>query len=207
MPTSSTRPRRRACGAGRSARRMPRRPSPSRRRSSPPAAARRACPARTSRGSAACRSSPVRCIAALAAERIGRVVVTTDDDAIAEAARDAGAEIVARPAELAGDDRLERVGAAARPRGARSSTRRAPTASSCSSRRRRRSSTPPTSTPRSSRVASGERDSVFSAAPSHVFLWRDDAGRGAAGVNHDAAAPSAPAGPRSPSTSRPARST
>ena len=25
------------------------------------------------------------------------------------------------------------------------------------------------------RVASGERDVVFSAAPSHVFLWRDDA--------------------------------
>ena len=37
------------------------------------------------------------------------------------------------------------------------------------------------------RVASGERDVVFSAAPSHVFLWRDDAVAGASGVNHDAA--------------------
>ncbi|WP_159606285.1 cytidylyltransferase domain-containing protein, partial [Agromyces humi] len=36
-------------------------------------------------------------MAALAAERIGRVVVSTDDDEIAEAARGAGAEIVTRP--------------------------------------------------------------------------------------------------------------
>src|SRR5829696_10409535 len=35
--------------------------------------------------------------AALAATRIGRVVVTTDDEAIADAARSAGAEVVARP--------------------------------------------------------------------------------------------------------------
>jgi N-acylneuraminate cytidylyltransferase len=37
-------------------------------------------------------------------------------------------------------------------------------------------------------VASGERDVVFSAAPSYAFLWRDDdAQGGAVGVNHDAA--------------------
>ena len=41
-------------------------------------------------------------MAALAAERIGRVVVTTDDDEIAGAARAAGAEVVVRPASLAG---------------------------------------------------------------------------------------------------------
>ena len=40
--------------------------------------------------------------AALAAERIERVVVTTDDDEIADVARGAGAEIVERPVELAG---------------------------------------------------------------------------------------------------------
>src|SRR5215218_11039936 len=40
--------------------------------------------------------------AALSATRIGRVVVTTDDEAIADTARNAGAEVVARPADLAG---------------------------------------------------------------------------------------------------------
>src|SRR5919107_5015652 len=39
--------------------------------------------------------------AALAAQRIGRVVVTTDDVEIADAATAAGAEVVTRPAELA----------------------------------------------------------------------------------------------------------
>lgn len=41
---------------------------------------------------------------ARSAARIDRVVVTTDDDGIAEAARRAGAEIVRRPARLAGDE-------------------------------------------------------------------------------------------------------
>ena len=126
-------------------------------------------------------------LAALAAERIGRVVVSTDDDAIAEAARDAGAEIVARPAELAGRHRVERVGAAARPRGAR--TRRA-------RRRRPRGVRPgdvavhrPRRPRRRDRAGRRRANAtvVFSAAPSHVFLWRDDAVTGAAGVNHDAA--------------------
>ncbi len=125
-------------------------------------------------------------LAALAAERIGRVVVSTDDDAIAEAARDAGAEIVARPAELAGATAssesallhaLEALGLDA------------PGADDLVVFVQ---ATSPFIDPADldaaiERVASGERDSVFSAAPSHVFLWRDDAVTGAAGVNHDAA--------------------
>ena len=125
-------------------------------------------------------------LAALAADRIGRVVVTTDDDAIAEAARDAGAEIVARPAELAGATAssesallhaLEVLGLGA------------PGADDLVVFVQ---ATSPFIDPADldaaiERVSSGERDSVFSAAPSHVFLWRDDAVTGAAGVNHDAA--------------------
>jgi YrbI family 3-deoxy-D-manno-octulosonate 8-phosphate phosphatase len=42
--------------------------------------------------------------AARAAEHVDRVVVSTDDQRIAEAARDAGAEVLVRPAELASDD-------------------------------------------------------------------------------------------------------
>ena len=41
--------------------------------------------------------------AALQAEMVGRVVVSTEDAEIAEAALGAGAEVVARPGELAGD--------------------------------------------------------------------------------------------------------
>ena len=41
--------------------------------------------------------------AALAAERIGGVYVSTDGDAIANASRDAGAQIIDRPDELGGD--------------------------------------------------------------------------------------------------------
>ena len=41
--------------------------------------------------------------AALGSARVGRVVVSTDDDAIAKAAQDHGAEVVRRPAAIAGD--------------------------------------------------------------------------------------------------------
>lgn len=41
---------------------------------------------------------------ALSAPRIGRVVVSTDDETIARVARDYGAEVVHRPADLSGDE-------------------------------------------------------------------------------------------------------
>lgn len=136
--------------------------------------------------------------AALAAERIGRVVVTTDDDAIAEAARAAGAEIVDRPAELAGSDASSEsallhaleVLAAAAGFETRPSVAPQPAAAAITVFVQ---ATSPFIDPRDldaaiARVAAGERDVVFSAAPTHVFLWLADEGaRAAIGVNHDAA--------------------
>lgn len=134
--------------------------------------------------------------AALAAARIGRVVVTTDDEEIADVARAAGAEVVDRPAELA-----------------------SVTASSESALLHALTTlgldTPPPAAARASsgvtvfiqatspfidpgdldaavaRVEQGERDVVFAATPTHGFLWRErsDASDGASpvGVNHDPA--------------------
>ncbi len=125
--------------------------------------------------------------AALAAERIGRVVVTTDDDEIADAAAAAGAEIVSRPADLASATAssesallhaIAHLSDAARPVSEITVFIQA---------------TSPFIDPVDldaaiDGVASGRRDVVFSATPSHVFLWREDeAAGGAVGVNHDAA--------------------
>lgn len=147
--------------------------------------------------------------AALAAERIDRVVVTTDDDAIADAARVAGATVVDRPVELAGSmassesallhalDELELRDAlgllAPQPRGGvaavgddRSDERERPVTVFIQA-------TSPFIDPADldaaiERVATGRRDVVFSGAPTHAFLWRDDADAGSAvGVNHAAA--------------------
>ena len=43
-------------------------------------------------------------IAACAADTVDRVMVSTDDDTIAALAREAGAEVIERPVELAADD-------------------------------------------------------------------------------------------------------
>ncbi|KRC62018.1 acylneuraminate cytidylyltransferase [Agromyces sp. Root81] len=142
--------------------------------------------------------------AALAAERIDRVVVSTDDAEIADAARAAGAEIVDRPADLAGPaassetavlhalDALELQGALgplAPERGAVDDGSRSGEAHPVTVFIQ---ATSPFIDPADldaaiARVASGERDVVFAAVPSHVFLWRDDASGIAVGVNHDAA--------------------
>jgi YrbI family 3-deoxy-D-manno-octulosonate 8-phosphate phosphatase len=136
--------------------------------------------------------------AALAAERIGRVVVTTDDDVIAEAARAAGAEIVDRPAELAGSEAssesallhaLEVLGPGFDEHGNPASVAPRPSDAITVFLQ----ATSPFIDPLDldaaiARVAAGERDVVFSAAPTHVFLWLADEGaRAAIGVNHDAA--------------------
>ncbi|MGW9631135.1 cytidylyltransferase domain-containing protein [Agromyces sp. NPDC055520] len=129
--------------------------------------------------------------AALAAERIDRVVVSTDDHGIAEAARAAGAEIVERPSELSGPtassesallhalDALEPLGALDRAAG---QSEALPITVFIQA-------TSPFIDPADldaaiARVAAGERDVVFSAAPTHVFLWRDEASGSAVGVNH-----------------------
>ncbi|WP_234659616.1 acylneuraminate cytidylyltransferase [Agromyces marinus] len=126
--------------------------------------------------------------AARAAERIGRVVVTTDDAEIAEVARRAGAEIVDRPAELSGATAssesavLHALGES----GFDAASGPAVTVFI--------QATSPFIDPADLdaavlRVEQGERDVVFAATPTHGFLWReraDDAdGASATGVNHD----------------------
>lgn len=117
-------------------------------------------------------------LAALAARRIGRVVVTTDDDDIAEAARAAGAEVVERPAALAGSDASSE-----------SAVLHALDAGGAAAVTVFIQATSPFIDPADldaavERIASGERDAVFSAAPTHVFLWREIDST-AVGVNHE----------------------
>ncbi|MTH67518.1 NTP transferase domain-containing protein [Agromyces bracchium] len=131
--------------------------------------------------------------AALAAERIGRVVVTTDDEDIADAARGAGAEVIERPAELANATAssesallhaIEALGREPGPADHRSVAGVTVFIQATS----------PFIDPADldaavARVEQGERDVVFAATPTHGFLWReraDDAdGASAVGVNHD----------------------
>lgn len=117
-------------------------------------------------------------LAALAAHRIGRVVVTTDDDDIAEAARAAGAEVVERPAALAGSDASSE-----------SAVLHALDAGGAAAVTVFIQATSPFIDPADldaavERIATGERDAVFSAAPTHVFLWREIDST-AVGVNHE----------------------
>ena len=118
---------------------------------------------------------------ALATARIDHVVVTTDDAAIGEAARAAGARVIARPAALAADEsssesallhalgELDGLGIRAEVVVFLQATSPfidpAPLGRAVE------------------RVLAGE-DVVFSAVETHAFLWRlgDD---GASGVNHD----------------------
>ncbi|PWC04972.1 acylneuraminate cytidylyltransferase [Agromyces badenianii] len=145
--------------------------------------------------------------AALAAQRIDRVVVTTDDRDIAAAARAAGAEVIDRPVELAGGeassesallhalDALE-PGAPAQASPEHASLEQASPDSRTAAQHPVTvfiQATSPFIHPADldtaiGRVASGERDVVFAAAATHVFLWRDHAGSDTAvGVNHDSA--------------------
>ena len=125
-----------------------------------------------------------RAVAAARAAGIARVVVTTDDADIASVAREWGAEIVDRPAELAGDTAssesallhaLEEIAA----RGVRAgvlaflqATSPFIDAAALADAVRR--------------VAGREADSAFSAVATYGFLWERTA-IGAAGINHDAA--------------------
>ncbi|MDR5698263.1 acylneuraminate cytidylyltransferase [Agromyces aerolatus] len=137
--------------------------------------------------------------AARAARSVGLVVVTTDDDEIARVARDAGAVVVPRPAELAGDtassesallhalDDLLEDGGCDGVDGC-DGTDGHPEASVTLFIQ----ATSPFISPADldaavAQIATGERDSVFAAVPSHAFLWTDAPRGGAAGVNHDPA--------------------
>ncbi|WP_082462062.1 acylneuraminate cytidylyltransferase [Agromyces sp. Leaf222] len=124
--------------------------------------------------------------AAVTARRIDAVLVSTDDDRIAEVARAAGAGVVRRPADLSGDTAtsesalLHALHSIAAHTGVRPDVLVFVQATS------------PFIDPAAldlavERVQRGDEDVVFSAVPSHVFLWREtDAG--ADGVNHAASA-------------------
>lgn len=121
--------------------------------------------------------------AALGVPAIDQVVVSTDHDGIALAALGAGARVIDRPADLAGDA----VGSEPALLHALE-TLRCDTAVDVLVFIQ--ATSPFIDTDALARavadVVSGARDSVFSAVPTHVFLWTDSDG-GATGVNHDAA--------------------
>ncbi|MFF6773770.1 cytidylyltransferase domain-containing protein [Streptomyces sp. NPDC012637] len=123
--------------------------------------------------------------ACLGAPGVTDVVVSTDDPAIAEAARAFGAEAVHRPAELSGDTAtsesavLHAMDAFEATQGR---TADVVLLVQCTS---------PFLTPQevaetAGRITSGAADTAFTAAPSHGFLWRETDGD-ATGVNHDKA--------------------
>lgn len=121
--------------------------------------------------------------AALAAERIDRVIVSTDDADIAAVSREWGAEVVQRPAHLAGDtatsesavlhvlDVLEAEGASPDVVALLQATSPFIVSSTLDDA--------------VSLVEQGEFDTVFSAVRTYGFLWRWDDGVATA-VNHDA---------------------
>lgn len=117
---------------------------------------------------------------------IDAVVVTTDGDAIADEARASGADVVRRPADLAGDQASsesallhvldEREAAGTALPGVLVFLQ----------------ATSPFIDPDDldaaiARVLDGHADVVFAATPSHAFLWRIASDGSAEAVNHDAA--------------------
>ena len=129
--------------------------------------------------------------AALAAEMVDEVVVSTDGDAIAAEAVAAGARVVRRPAGLAGDEAssesalLHALDTVA-PRNPDGAARRGPEVLLFLQ------ATSPFIDPAdldraANRVLEGAADSVLAAAPSHAFLWRLAEDGSAVAVNHDAA--------------------
>ena len=116
------------------------------------------------------------------AQRIDRVVVSTDDAEIAAVAREWGAEVVERPSDISGDtasseSALEHALDALSARGVSTGILVFLQATS------------PFIDPRDldaaiERVAAGESDTVFSAVESWGFVWRTGP-QGATGVNHD----------------------
>jgi YrbI family 3-deoxy-D-manno-octulosonate 8-phosphate phosphatase len=126
------------------------------------------------------------------AVRASRVVVSTDDPGIAEVAREAGAEVVIRPAELAGDTASSESAVLHALDTLAESGGTAPeivVLVQCTS---------PFLTSSDidgviAAVAEDGADSALTAAPFHGFVWREDGlpagggggGGGAHGVNHD----------------------
>lgn len=125
---------------------------------------------------------------ARAARSIDLVVVSTDDADIATAATEAGAVVVRRPVELSGDT--------ASSESAVTHALDAVVSDPATAGRPVRAvvliqATSPLIDPVDldeavGRVRSGDADVVFSATPTHAFLWRDgDPTEGVVGINHD----------------------
>ncbi len=125
-----------------------------------------------------------RAVQAAVAAGVGAVVVSTDDDAIAAVAEAAGARVVRRPAELAGDtasseaallhalDEHESLAGAVDVLVMVQCTSPFVTASEIAEC--------------VAAIGAGA-DSAFTAAPTHGFLWRRDGSGQAVGINHDRA--------------------
>lgn len=123
--------------------------------------------------------------AAQAAPTVDGVLVSTDDEEIAGVAREAGAEVVMRPAAISGDEAgsesalthaLESLS------GQGAALPEVTVFLQC---------TAPLMRPEDIEgcvrlIREGGADSAFVAAPFHYFVWKDE-GEGATGVNHDPA--------------------
>ncbi|GHE27071.1 MULTISPECIES: acylneuraminate cytidylyltransferase [Streptomyces] len=126
--------------------------------------------------------------ACLGAVGVTDVAVSTDDPAIAAAARAFGAEAVPRPASIAGDTAtsesavLHALDAFEATHGR---TADVVLLVQCTSP----FLTSGEVAEAAARITSGAADTAFTAAPSHGFLWREtsDGATGAVGVNHDKA--------------------
>ncbi|MCM3694920.1 acylneuraminate cytidylyltransferase [Microbacterium oleivorans] len=123
--------------------------------------------------------------AALASRAIDLVVVSTDDAAIADAARTAGARIVERPAEISGDQASSESALlhALDTLGADGITPRVTAFLQATS-----PFIPAEALARAvALVRDGRADSAFSARESYEFVWRRDADGAASALGHDAA--------------------
>jgi N-acylneuraminate cytidylyltransferase len=130
--------------------------------------------------------------AARAADTIGRVVVTTDDEEIARVARDAGASVVHRPAELAGDTASSESALLHALDALRDGDGDGDGDGDEASILVFIQATSPFIDASDldaavQQISGGERDSVFAAVANHAFLWADASGGGVQGVNHDSA--------------------
>jgi N-acylneuraminate cytidylyltransferase len=122
--------------------------------------------------------------AANEASSVDRVLVSTDNDAIADVARQAGAEVIPRPEGLSGDE-------------ASSESAVLHVLDSLAARGETdpeivvmMQCTSPFTTPADvdgtvGLITNGEADCAFTAAPSHAFLWQVGSGGNALAVNHD----------------------
>lgn len=122
--------------------------------------------------------------AARAARAVRRTIVSTDDEEIARTAAEYGAEIVRRPAELAGDEASSEAALLHALDQLRAGEDRRPELTvfmQCTS-----PLTLPEDVDGTVRALLEEgADTAFSAVPFHHFIWRRAAGGDAVGVNHN----------------------